>query len=95
APTGANIAAKLREKELCTNEEGERLIAFTNNCSPLFILITISVATLESPQLGIWLLLSHYPVNLLLGIILSFFAPKELIAKKNKLFPFLRGLRHL
>jgi sporulation integral membrane protein YlbJ len=95
APTGANIAAKLREKELCTNEEGERLIAFTNNCSPLFILITISVATLESPQLGIWLLLSHYPVNLLLGIILSFFAPKELIAKEKQTISFSAGLKAL
>ena len=77
SPTGANITANLREQGLCTKQEGERLVAFTNNASPLYILVAVSVGILHQPAVGIWLFLSHYPINLLFGILLRFFGKKN------------------
>lgn len=40
-PTGAKIVSNLKEKKICNTEECERLIAFTNNSGPLFIVGTV------------------------------------------------------
>lgn len=40
-PVGAKIVANLKEQKLCTSIEAERLIAFTNNSGPLFIVGTV------------------------------------------------------
>ena len=42
-PVGAKIAVNLRENHLCTKEECERLISFTNNSGPLFIVGTVGI----------------------------------------------------
>lgn len=73
-PTAANITAGLYKKNLCTKDEAERLLAFTNNSGPLYILVAVAVGIFQTPSVGIILFLSHYPVNFLLGIILRFFA---------------------
>ncbi|MDR2712244.1 MAG: sporulation integral membrane protein YlbJ [Clostridiales bacterium] len=76
-PTGAAITAGLRQHELITRDEGERLLAFTNNPSPLFILVAVSTGILAQPQLGLLLLGINYGLNLLLGIILGLFSPSS------------------
>ena len=40
-PTGAKIATIFRENGTCTKEECERLLSFTNNSGPLFIIGTV------------------------------------------------------
>jgi nucleoside recognition membrane protein YjiH len=40
-PTGAKIVSNFKSNNVCTKEEAERLIAFTNNSGPLFILGTV------------------------------------------------------
>ena len=40
-PTGAKIVCNLKKDGICNKEEAERLIAFTNNSGPLFILGTV------------------------------------------------------
>ena len=40
-PTGAKIAANFRLNNICSKEECERLLSFTNNSGPLFILGTV------------------------------------------------------
>lgn len=37
-PIGAKIIVNLKEKGICNKIEAERLLAFTNNSSPLFII---------------------------------------------------------
>jgi len=73
-PTGAAITARLRQNNLISREEGERLLAFTNNASPLFIVVGVATGILNAPQLGILLLGVHYLSNLCIGIFLRFFA---------------------
>ena len=76
-PMGAVLTASLREQNLCTDDEAARLAAFTNNSSPLFLLIAVPVSMLNMPQFGIVLLLAHYISNLCIGILLRFATGKN------------------
>lgn len=58
-PMGAKIVTDLRKKKLCTKEEAERLITFTNNSGPLFILGTVGISLYANTSLGILLLTTH------------------------------------
>jgi len=73
-PMGAIAANALCEQNLCTNEEAARLIAFTNNSSPLFLLAAVPITMLQSPELGLLLLIAHYGANFLIGIFLGIFS---------------------
>lgn len=72
-PIGAMITAKLRSQRLCTRVEAERLMAFTNNSSPLFMLVAVSVGMFNNPQLGPVIAIAHYAANLTLGFLLRFY----------------------
>ncbi|MCL2816818.1 MAG: sporulation integral membrane protein YlbJ [Clostridiales bacterium] len=76
-PTGAAITAGLRKEGAVTRDEGERLLAFTNNAGPFFILAGVGVGMLNCPQAGVYLAAIHYGLNLLLGVILGLFSKKR------------------
>lgn len=69
---GAKIVCHLREKNLCTKDEGERMLAFTNNSGPLFIVGTVGISLFASQQVGIILLVTHILACITVGIIFSF-----------------------
>ncbi len=83
-PMGAVLTASLKEQNLCTAQEAARLAAFTNNSSPLFLLISVPVSMLHRPELGILLLAAHYLANLTIGILLRFLAPSEHTAIRTR-----------
>ena len=58
-PVGAKIACNLRESNICSKEECERLLAFTNNSGPLFIIGTVGVKMFGSSIIGFLLLITH------------------------------------
>ncbi len=66
---GAKIVANLKSQEVLSLEEAERLITFTNNSGPLFIIGTVGVSLLGDKQLGYILLVSHIISCLIVGII--------------------------
>ena len=68
-PTGAKIVVNFRERNICTKEEGERLLAFTNNSGPLFILGTVGISLFRDVRIGYLLLISHIISSLIVGII--------------------------
>ncbi len=70
-PLSAVLTAQLRASSLCTREEGERLISFTSNASPLFVLGAVSVGMFQNPRLGPYLLTIHYFSNLICGLLLG------------------------
>lgn len=43
-PVGAKIVTNFRENGNCTKAEAERLLAFTNNSGPLFIIGTVGIS---------------------------------------------------
>ncbi len=68
-PVGAKITASLREQKLLTKNEAERLMAFSNNSGPLFIMGAVSVGMYNMPSLGIMFLLCHIAACITVGVI--------------------------
>lgn len=76
-PIGAKIVTKFREDNLCTKEEAERLITFTNNSGPLFILGTVGIGLFCNTCIGFLLLITHLLSALTVGIIFRFWKCKS------------------
>lgn len=72
-PIGAMVTARLRTQKLCTRIEAERLLSFTNNSSPLFMMVAVSVGMLGRPELAVVIAGSHYLSNLTLGLLMRFY----------------------
>jgi sporulation integral membrane protein YlbJ len=70
-PMGAVLTKRLHEEKECTRAEAERLIAFTNNASPLFLMVAVAVGMFQQASLGLLLAISHYLANIILGIFLG------------------------
>lgn len=93
-PMGAILCKKLYEEKMLTADETERLVSFTNNSSPLFIIGAVGVGMFGSPVYGYLLAVSHYLANLLIGIIWSFKASSP--AKNNpQTYPFKTAYQEL
>lgn len=71
-PTGAKIVSELKDKKILTDVQSERLIAFTNNSGPLFILGTIGISMFANNLIGILLLITHILSCLTVGFIFRF-----------------------
>ena len=71
-PIGAKIAANFREKNICSKEECERLLSFTNNSGPLFIVGTVGISLFGNSTIGFLLLLTHILASLTVGFIFRF-----------------------
>ena len=76
-PVSATIISSLRQKEILTKSQGERLLAFAANVSPGFLLSAVGVAMLGREEAGFFLIAVHYGTNLTLMLICSLFAKKE------------------
>jgi sporulation integral membrane protein YlbJ len=72
-PVSASLTARLRSERLCTKLEAERLISFTNNASPLFLLVAVGVGMFHNSRIGILIATSHYLANLIIGLLLRFY----------------------
>ncbi len=83
-PVGAKIVTEFRQKNLCTKEEAERLITFTNNSGPLFILGTVGIGLFYDVSIGILLLITHLLSALTVGIIFRFWKYKTSSNIKSK-----------
>lgn len=58
-PMGAKIVANFKTQGICTSEEAERLLAFTNNSGPLFIIGTVGIGLFKDTSTGIILFITH------------------------------------
>lgn len=75
-PVGARLTAKLREQNLVSRIEGERLVAFTTSSDPIFLLGAVSVGFFHDASVGLILALSHYGGGLIVGLLMSFHGRK-------------------
>lgn len=76
-PVGAKIVSDFREQKLVTKDEGERLLAFTNNSGPLFILSSVGIGLFGDTKTGLLLLFTHIIACITVGIILGKFSKKS------------------
>lgn len=70
-PVGAKITAGMRKEKLLTKSEAERLLAFSNNSGPLFIVGAVSTGMFKMQRLGLFLLACHIAACITVGIILG------------------------
>lgn len=82
-PVGAKIATEFRKNNICSKEECERLISFTNNSGPLFIIGTVGISMFENSTIGILLLISHILASITVGVIFRFWKCKKSLSKSS------------
>lgn len=68
-PVGAKIVSNFKSQGICTDVECERLLAFTNNSGPLFIIGTVGVSLFSSSSIGPKLFFAHLLSCLLVGFL--------------------------
>ena len=71
-PVGAKIATNFRENNICSKAECERLLSFTNNSGPLFIVGTVGISMFGNSTIGFLLLITHLLASITVGIIFRF-----------------------
>ena len=71
-PMGAKIACNFRQNNICSKEECERLLSFTNNSGPLFIIGTVGILSFKNTSIGILLFLTHLLACISVGFIFRF-----------------------
>ena len=76
-PVGAKIACNFRKSQVCSKEECERLLSFTNNSGPLFIIGTVGISLYGNYYIGILLMLTHILACITVGIIFRFWKSTE------------------
>lgn len=72
-PVGAKITSDMRNKNMITKVEAERLLCFTNNSGPLFMAGAVAVGMYGMPILGVLFLVCHYLACITVGIIFRFY----------------------
>lgn len=77
-PVGAKIVANFMEQGIVTKDEAERLLAFTNNSGPLFIIGTVGITLFGSTTIGILLFITHILSCITVGITLRFTTSSKL-----------------
>ena len=82
-PMGAKIAVNFRENNICSKEECERLLSFTNNSGPLFILGAVGIAMFGNSTIGFLLLFTHILASITVGFIFRFWKYSPNIAQSN------------
>lgn len=71
-PIGAKLTANLKKDKYITQAEAERLLSFTNNSSPIFVISTIGISIFGNKTIGITLLFIQILSSILVGIIFRF-----------------------
>ena len=68
-PVGAKTAVALYESGQISRVEAERLLAFSNNSGPAFILGVVGVGIFASSRVGLMLYAAHAAASILVGIL--------------------------
>lgn len=76
-PIGAKIISNFVENNICTKEEAARMLAFTNNSSPLFIIGTVGISLFGDKKIGIILFITHILACITVGILFGFLSKRK------------------
>jgi len=82
-PVGAKIASNFRQNNICSKEECERLLSFTNNSGPLFIIGTVGILMFKSTTIGILLFITHLLACMTVGFFFRFWKRGKNTFQKN------------
>jgi sporulation integral membrane protein YlbJ len=76
-PMDAVITSRFRRQGLCTQIEGERMLAFSNTADSLFIFGAVAVGMFGLPMLGKTMAIAHYIGAFLVGVIFRFYGWRD------------------
>ena len=85
-PIGAKLACEFRNKNICSKVECERLLSFTNNSGPLFIIGSVGISMFGNVTIGILLFITHLLASITVGHLFRFWgnaSNKYYIEHKN------------
>lgn len=83
-PSGAICAIELYKSGQINHNEAKRLILFTNNAGPLFMISAVGIGLMGSVKIGIGIYCIHIISALIYGYINSIGNPQPKISSKNK-----------
>lgn len=83
-PIGAKVVCNLKKEKIISKIEAERLIAYTNNSGPLFILATVGISLFSSKKVGYILLVSHVISSFLVAYCFKFWKKSKLEINFNE-----------
>ena len=72
-PVGTKVVCEMCASGQLTKTEAQRLVAFTSNAGPLFILGAVAAGMFGSAPLGYFMLATHYLGTLSIGLIMRFY----------------------
>ncbi|MBR0428102.1 MAG: sporulation integral membrane protein YlbJ [Clostridia bacterium] len=87
-PIGAKIACDFRKKNILSKEECERLLSFTNNSGPLFIVGTVGISMFGSSEIGFLLLITHLLACFTVGFIFRFWKKNYKLGNNHDIISF-------
>ena len=76
-PSSAKYTRELYLNGKLNKDEATKLLTFTHFSNPLFILGTVSILFLKNKDVGILILLCHYSINIIIGLIFRNYAPSK------------------
>lgn len=84
-PVGAKIAVNFRTNNVLPKLECERLLSFTNNSGPLFIIGTCGISLFGNSTIGLLLFISHILGCISVGILFRFWRKSVILDNNYKL----------
>ncbi len=82
-PVGASLVSRLRQQNLISRVEAQRLISFCSTSGPLFIIGAVSVGMFKNPSIGALLASSHYLGAITVGLLFKNYGRTKAISSTN------------
>lgn len=92
-PIGAKIVTNFYSNGICTKNEAERMLAFTNNSGPLFIIGTVGILLFGNTTIGILLFITHLLSSISVGIVLG--VGSRIYKTPSKKLPYIHNTQNL
>lgn len=83
-PVGAKVTGDLRAKNQITKHEAQRLLSFTNNSGPLFILGAVGVGLFKSITAGYFIMTIHYGAAIINGLLFKSYKKSPPSGRREK-----------
>ncbi|WAA13704.1 sporulation integral membrane protein YlbJ [Fervidibacillus halotolerans] len=83
-PAGAKLTVRLRNENMLSQQEAEKIVAFTSSANPLFIFGAVSAGFFQNEKIGTVFALSHYVSNIFVGFLMRFYGKMERKRERRK-----------
>lgn len=86
-PLGTKIVSSLRQNNLISKVEADRMICFSSTSGPLFMIGAVSTGMLNNPSLIPLIIYPHYLGAITLGFFMRFYKRTDTIPSPSKIYP--------